>query len=143
MFSVLILTLDEERNLPACLASVTGCNDIVVLDSGSTDRTVAIARDAGARAFERAFTDFADQRNFALETVAFKNEWVFHLDADERLTPDLLRECDAVAANLNPSLRSDPDRPLRCAPITRPDPPESAPRSSGIRICVARNWLAQ
>jgi glycosyltransferase involved in cell wall biosynthesis len=98
MFSVLILTLDEEHNLPACLASLTGCDDIVVLDSGSTDRTIAIAQSAGARTIVRGFTNFADQRNFALETVAFKNEWVFHLDADERLTPELIRECTALSA---------------------------------------------
>ena len=97
MFSVLILTLDEERNLPACLSSVTGCDDIVVLDSGSTDRTAAIAKEAGARVFERAFTDFADQRNFALETVAFKNKWVFHIDADEQFTQELFQECDVIS----------------------------------------------
>jgi len=99
MFSVLILTLNEQRNLPGCLASLVGCDEIVVLDSGSKDRTAAIASDAGARVLVRAFTDFADQRNFALETVAFKNEWVFHLDADERLTPELVQECDAISRN--------------------------------------------
>jgi len=99
MFSVLILTLNEEHNLPACLASLGGCNDVVVLDSGSTDKTSAIAQTAGARVLVRGFTDFADQRNFALETVAFKNEWVFHLDADECLTPELIQECAAISAH--------------------------------------------
>jgi len=102
MFSVLLLTLNEERNLPACLASLTGCDDIVVLDSGSTDRTSAIAKTAETRFFTRAFTDFADQRNFALETIVFKHEWVFHLDADEQLTPELLRECATLSAE-NPA----------------------------------------
>jgi len=97
MFSVLILTLNEEHNLPSCLASLAGCDDIVVLDSGSIDRTSAIAQAAGARVVVRAFTNFADQRNFALDTVAFKNEWVFHLDADEKFSPELLRECSAFA----------------------------------------------
>jgi glycosyltransferase involved in cell wall biosynthesis len=98
MFSVLILTLNEERNLPACLASLVGCDDIVVLDSGSTDRTCTIAKAAGARVVERRFTDFADQRNFAHEHIAFKNDWIFHLDADEQMTVDLLRECSNLSA---------------------------------------------
>jgi glycosyltransferase involved in cell wall biosynthesis len=97
MFSVLILTLNEQQNLPACLANLAGCDDIVVLDSGSIDRTKSIAQSAGARVFERAFTDFADQRNHALETIAFKHEWIFHLDADEYFTPELFRECSALS----------------------------------------------
>jgi glycosyltransferase involved in cell wall biosynthesis len=104
MFSVLILTLNEERNLPSCLASLTRCDDIVVLDSGSSDRTNDIAQKAGARVVVRAFTDFADQRNFALETIAFKNKWVFHLDADEHLTPELIQECSALSAQNPDSL---------------------------------------
>jgi len=102
MFSALVLTLNEERNLPACLSSLAGCDDIVVLDSGSTDRTITIAQAAGARVAVRAFTDFADQRNFALETIDFRNQWVFHLDADEHFTPELVHECDDVS-HQNPS----------------------------------------
>ncbi len=104
MFSVLLLTLNEERNLPACLASLPGCDDIVILDSGSTDRTNIIAQKAGARIAVRAFTNFADQRNFALETIAFKHDWVFHLDADEQFTPEILRECDAIARQNPPEI---------------------------------------
>jgi len=98
MYSVVILTLNEEKNLPACLASLVGCNDIVVLDSGSTDCTHDIAKSAGARVVERPFTNFADQRNFAHAHVPFKNEWIFHLDADEQMTLDLHRECSSLAA---------------------------------------------
>jgi glycosyltransferase involved in cell wall biosynthesis len=98
MFSVLILTLNEERDLPRCLASVASCDDIVVLDSGSTDRTVEIARQAGARVFTRAFDDFARQRNFAQRQISFRYPWVFHLDADEQLTPALHAECRVAAA---------------------------------------------
>jgi glycosyltransferase involved in cell wall biosynthesis len=94
--SVLILTMNEEASLPACLQSVSWCDDVVVLDSLSTDATAEIARQAGARVFERQFTDFADQRNFALDGVPFKHDWVFHLDADERFTEDLLEECRRV-----------------------------------------------
>jgi glycosyltransferase involved in cell wall biosynthesis len=93
MFSVLILTLNEERHLPACLASVTGCDDVVVLDSGSTDRTTALAQEAGARVCFHPFTDFAGQRNHAHREIPFRHPWVFHLDADERMTPELLAEC--------------------------------------------------
>lgn len=102
MFSVVILTLNEERNLPACLSSLAGCDDIVVLDSGSTDRTAEIARVAGARVTTHPFTDFGSQRNHAHETVAFKHPWVFHLDADEQMTPELIEECRARAAE-NPA----------------------------------------
>jgi len=98
MFSIVILTLNEERNLPACLASAAGCDDIVVLDSGSTDRTLEIARAAGARVFSHRFEDFARQRNHAHDAIPFRHDWVFHLDADETLTPGLVAECAARAA---------------------------------------------
>jgi len=62
MISVLILAGNEEKNLPACLETVKWSNDIVVLDSFSTDRTVEIARAAGARVFQRAFDDERAQR---------------------------------------------------------------------------------
>jgi glycosyltransferase involved in cell wall biosynthesis len=99
MFSIVILTLNEEQNLPACLASAAGCDDIVVLDSGSTDRTAEIARAAGARVFVNRFEDFARQRNHAHEAIPFHYEWVFHLDADETLTPELVAECAALSTS--------------------------------------------
>jgi glycosyltransferase involved in cell wall biosynthesis len=91
-YSTVILTYNEESNLPRCLASLAGCNDVVVLDSGSADRTQQIARAGGARVFERKFDDFAAQRNFALDTVPFKHQWILHLDADECMTPELHAE---------------------------------------------------
>lgn len=97
MFSVLILTLNEQRNLPRCLASLRSCDDVVVLDSGSQDQTVELARAAGARVFTRAFDDFATQRNFAQREIPFRHPWVFHLDADEQMTPELMCECAAHA----------------------------------------------
>jgi glycosyltransferase involved in cell wall biosynthesis len=93
MFSVIILTLNEERDLPRCLASLGDCDDIVVLDSGSTDRTAEIARAAGARVFTRPFDNFAGQRNYGQRSISFRHPWVFHLDADEQLTPELIAEC--------------------------------------------------
>lgn len=97
MYSVLILTLNEERNLPHCLASAAHCDDLVILDSGSTDRTAEIARAAGARVFTRKFDNFAGQRNHAQREITFRHPWVFHLDADEQLTPELDAECRAVS----------------------------------------------
>lgn len=97
MFSVLILTLNEERALPRCLASVRACDDVVVLDSGSQDQTAVLAQTAGARVFTRAFDDFATQRNFAQREIPFRHPWVFHLDADEQMTPELMRECATQA----------------------------------------------
>jgi len=96
--SVVILTLNEEKNLPACLASTAGCDDVVVLDSGSTDHTVALALAAGARVFTNPFKNFAQQRNHAHETIPFRNDWIFHLDADETLSPALIAECSAKSA---------------------------------------------
>jgi len=97
LFSVLILTLNEEKDLPRCLASVRDCDDIVVLDSGSTDRTIELARAAGARVFHRNFDNFAGQRNYAQRSIPFRHPWIFHLDADEAMTGELARECDAAA----------------------------------------------
>lgn len=98
MYSVLILTLNEERKLPGCLASVRRCDDVVVLDSGSTDATVSIAQSHGARVFTRPFDDFAGQRNYAQREIAFRHPWVFHLDADEQFTPELEAECHLASA---------------------------------------------
>ena len=97
MFSAVILTLNEERALPGCLASLRGCDDVVVLDSGSTDATAALAEAAGARVFTRPFDTFAGQRNHAQRSIGFRHPWVFHLDADERMTPELAEECARAA----------------------------------------------
>jgi len=94
--SILILTLNEEQNLPACLGAIAWCDDIVVMDSFSSDRTVELAERAGARVLQRKFDSFAGQRNFALEQVDFKHEWVFHLDADEIFTEALRLEIGQV-----------------------------------------------
>ncbi len=98
MFSVVILTLNEERNLPACLASLPGVDDIHVLDSGSTDATSALALAHGAHVALNPFRNFAQQRNHAHDHLAFRHPWVFHLDADERMTPALLTDLRATAA---------------------------------------------
>jgi glycosyltransferase involved in cell wall biosynthesis len=92
MISVLILTLNEQHDLPDCLSSVSWSDDIHVFDSNSTDSTIDIAKAAGAHIYTRAFDDYATHRNAALTTVPFKHPWVFLLDADERPTPELSRE---------------------------------------------------
>ena len=94
--SVLILTLNEETNIGRCLTALGWSDDVVVLDSFSTDRTVELAQNAGARIHQRAFDNFAGQRNHALNHVEFKHDWVLHLDADEVVTEALMRELERV-----------------------------------------------
>jgi glycosyltransferase involved in cell wall biosynthesis len=89
MLSVLILTRNEENNLPYCLASVRWSDDIHVLDSMSTDSTPTIATNAGATLTQRPFDNWASHQNWALQNLPFKHKWVFYLDADELATPEL------------------------------------------------------
>jgi glycosyltransferase involved in cell wall biosynthesis len=90
MISVLILTKNEEGDLPDCLDSVAWCDDIHVFDSYSDDRTVAIAKNAGAIVTQRVFDGYASQRNASLKDLNFRYPWVFILDADERIPKELL-----------------------------------------------------
>lgn len=86
--SVSIITYNEEKNLLRLLQSIHRIADeIVVMDSGSQDRTLEIARAAGARIFQRPFRDFGDQKNFAAAQAA--NDWVLSVDADEELSEEL------------------------------------------------------
>jgi acetyltransferase-like isoleucine patch superfamily enzyme/glycosyltransferase involved in cell wall biosynthesis len=105
--SVVILTLNEEDNIAECLASCGWCDDVHVVDSGSTDRTCEIAREHGAQVHThtlKALDDsalparnwFATQRNWTIENITHKHPWVFHLDADERFTPELVQEMSRV-----------------------------------------------
>lgn len=88
--SVLIPAKNEAANLAACLASVAWCDDVVVVDSGSTDGTPDIARAAGARVVDFRWNGaYPKKKNWALATIPWKNEWVFIIDADERATPGL------------------------------------------------------
>ena len=87
--SVLILTLNEEINIAACLESLSWCDDVVVLDSLSTDRTRAIAEEHGARVVTRAFDNWSAHQNWAVTHIEFRHPWVLYLDADERCLPDL------------------------------------------------------
>lgn len=98
MLSVLVLTLNEEANLPACLHSVSWSDDIVVLDSMSTDRTPALALDLGARVIQRPFDNWSAHQNWAVQNIPFKHPWVYYSDADELVTPALRDELLAVSA---------------------------------------------
>lgn len=94
--SVLLLSYNEIANLPRCLRALEWCDDIIVVDSGSTDGSVEYARQHGARVLHRPFDDFACQRNFGLAEGQPKHDWVLHLDADEVVTPSFVRELAAL-----------------------------------------------
>jgi len=95
MLSVLIPTLNEEHNIKGCIESVQNLADeIVVLDSGSTDRTVELAQTIGAKVKERKFDNFATQKNFGIQSLS--HTWILLLDADERATPELCAEIRRV-----------------------------------------------
>ena len=99
--SVCIITLNEERNLPRCLRSVDGlASEIVVVDSGSQDRTCEIAAAAGAKVVEQAFLGHVKQKQTALELAS--EEWVLSLDADEWLDEGLRSEIAATLASNPP-----------------------------------------
>lgn len=90
--SICILTYNEESNLRACLETVRWAQEILVLDSGSTDKTVEIAKGFGTRLLYRPFTNFPDQRNYHFAEASFP--WVFYLDADERVPAPLAQEIE-------------------------------------------------
>ena len=98
--AVVVLTYNEEANLPACLASLAGLDcEVFVVDSGSTDRTREMARAAGATVREHPFTTYAEQRNWAQANLPIRSAWLLHLDADERLTPELVSEINRVLSD--------------------------------------------
>ncbi|MGB3544033.1 glycosyltransferase family 2 protein [Rubrivirga sp.] len=104
--SVLILTYNEEDNLPRCLDSVAWADDVLVVDSFSTDRTVEVARAHGARVLQRGFDTFAGQRNFGIDQGELRHDWVLHLDADE-VVPSALRDelLDVARTGVKPAYR--------------------------------------
>lgn len=86
--SFCMITRNEERNLARALQSIAGISDeTIVVDCGSTDRTIEIAREHGAKVVYRAWTNFGDQRNFAVTQSS--HEWIYTLDADEALSDEL------------------------------------------------------
>ncbi|MGH7840358.1 MAG: glycosyltransferase family 2 protein [Candidatus Binataceae bacterium] len=96
--SLIVITRDEEELIGQCLGSVKAfCSELIVIDSFSTDRTVAIARELGARVFQQEFTDYVRQKQAALERATA--EWVLLLDADEQATRELGQEIEAAVAS--------------------------------------------
>lgn len=89
-FSVAIITLNEEDRLPGCLESVKDVDDVVVVDSGSADNTVSIAKEFGARIFHEPWRGFGPQKQFAIERCL--HDWVLVLDADERIPAETMTE---------------------------------------------------
>ncbi len=94
--SAMVFTLDEDIHLPACLGSLSWCDDVIVVDSFSSDKTEAIARKYCARFLQHSFEGFGSQRNWALEQADPEYDWVLILDADERVPPELADEMGRV-----------------------------------------------
>jgi glycosyltransferase involved in cell wall biosynthesis len=92
--TVTIITLDEAAHIAAAIDSARWADEIVVVDAGSTDDTVAIARAGGARTVTRDWTGYVDQKEFAAGLAS--HDWIFSLDADERIPPPLAAEIRAV-----------------------------------------------
>jgi glycosyltransferase involved in cell wall biosynthesis len=102
MISVLILTKNEEQDLPGCLASVAWCDDIHLFDSFSEDKTLEIARAAGAKITQRVFDNWSAHQNWGLANINFKYSWVLYIDADERVSKSLY----SSIKNFNPDNNS-------------------------------------
>ncbi len=83
MISIIILTRNEENDLPGCLDSLRWCDDVHVVDSGSSDKTINIARKYGTKIYENPFKSFGVQRNWSLDHCDIKHSWILFLDADE------------------------------------------------------------
>ena len=94
--SVVVLTLNEEANIAACLESVRWAAEVFVVDSLGADRTVEIAQALGAKVFSHPFEGYAKQRNWTLGNLPFSSEWVLMLDADERVPTPLADEIGRV-----------------------------------------------
>ena len=95
--SVTIITLDEEAHIGAAIDSAAWADEVIVVDSGSRDATVAVARSRGARTFTREWPGYVAQKNHAASLA--RNDWIFSLDADERITPALAAEIRALLAS--------------------------------------------
>lgn len=98
--SVLIPAKNEESNLPACLNSLQNADEIFMVDSHSTDKSVEIAESYGAKVVQFNFTGcWPKKKNWSLENLPFRNEWVLIVDCDERITPELWQEIATVIKN--------------------------------------------
>jgi (heptosyl)LPS beta-1,4-glucosyltransferase len=97
MLTAIILTLNESAHIQHCIASLQFADDILVFDSFSSDNTIELAKNAGARVLQRKFDDYASQRNAAIDAAKINGaEWVLFIDADERVSPELAAEIQSV-----------------------------------------------
>lgn len=104
--SIVVLTYNEELNIAQCLRSIAGwAEEVFVVDSFSSDRTVEIAREHEAKIVQHEFNGYADQRNWSLKQLPFSQEWVLYLDADEMAPPELRDEVAAVLADVPPEVQ--------------------------------------
>ncbi|TAK54975.1 MAG: glycosyltransferase family 2 protein, partial [Bacteroidetes bacterium] len=92
--SVIIITLNEERNIRECLESVKWADEIILVDSGSVDNTVTIAREFTDKVFVTEWKGFGETKNFALTKAT--HDWVFWIDADERVPNELAHEIQGI-----------------------------------------------
>jgi Glycosyl transferase family 2 len=96
-----IVAQNEQRRLPAALESVAFCDEVIVVDGGSVDSTVELAREAGSRVIENAWPGFAAQRNRAIDAAA--TDWILEIDADERVSPQLRSSIEGLLASASSS----------------------------------------
>lgn len=102
--TAVILARNEAKNIERCVQSLAGCDEIVVVDDGSTDETCELAKRLGARVVQNRFQSFAKQRNWALEHAELRNAWSLMLDADEAATPGFLAEVAQKISQAKPDV---------------------------------------
>lgn len=105
MISVVVLTKNEEKNIVDCLESLAWCDEVIIIDDQSEDRTAEISQKLGAKVFKHNFDgDFSKQRNFGLAKA--KGEWVLFVDADERISSTLQKEIENIILSQNKQLQN-------------------------------------
>ncbi len=97
MISTVIITKNEENNIRRCLDSVKWSNEVIVVDSGSTDNTVNISEQCGVKVFTNQWRGYGYQKNFAIDKTT--NDWILSIDADETVTSELQKEIEMVIQN--------------------------------------------
>ena len=97
--TAIVLTLNEEKNIESCIRSVAGrCKRVVIVDSGSTDRTLEIAKSLGADVLQNEYVYYAQQYNWGVDNAGITTRWTLRLDADERFTPEVCARGEELLA---------------------------------------------
>ena len=97
MISAIVLTYNSEDNIRRCLESIKGLDEIIVIDSHSSDNTVKIAEESGAKVVQRDYPGYSEQLEYGISIA--KNEWIFVIDSDEEATPELIKEINSISNN--------------------------------------------